>query len=161
MNSLTYRDVVDILTLLKESEHCASLDVELGDLKFSMRRQHDAAPVEPRPLGAAAATLPTAGSAVVTAPPTAPTKPSAPLAAEGTFIRAPLLGTFYRTPEPTAPPCVKVGDIVKPETTVGLIEVMKLYTTVTAGMSGRIVEILAETGELVEHNQPLFRVEPV
>jgi acetyl-CoA carboxylase biotin carboxyl carrier protein len=157
MSTLTYRDVVEVLNLLKESPHCASLDVEIGDLKFSMRR---AGVEQPAQAAQPASAPPLAAPAASFAATPAPAKTAAP-SAEGSFIRAPLLGTFYRTPEPTAPPCVKVGDIVGPKDTVGLIEVMKLYTPVEAGVSGRIVEILAESGTLVEYDQPLFRIEPV
>ncbi len=155
MSSLTYRDVVEVLNLLKETPHCASMDLEIGDLKFSMRRE-----------GAERAAAPLATLTTVAAVPAATLVQSAPAAkpkaaTEGDFIRAPLLGTFYSALEPSAPPCVKVGDIVKPEDTVGLIEVMKLYTSIQAGAAGRIVEILADSGELVEYDQPLFRIEPV
>jgi acetyl-CoA carboxylase biotin carboxyl carrier protein len=153
MSTLTYRDVVDVLNLLKESPHCASLDLELGDLKFSMRREACG-----QTSAAAAPAMKPAQSAPLT--PAVPTAAKPFAGAEGTFIRAPLLGTFYRTLEPSAPPCVKVGDIVGPNDTVGLIEVMKLYTAIEAGVAGRIVEILAETGALVEYDQPLFRIEP-
>ena len=152
MSSLTYRDVVEVLNLLKETPHCASMDLEIGDLKFSMRREgaeRAAAPLAT--VAAAPAATPMQGAPAA--------KPKATL--EGDFIRAPLLGTFFRALEPSAPPCVKVGDIVKPEDTVGLIEVMKLYTSIQAGAAGRIVEILADSGELVEYDQPLFRIEPV
>jgi acetyl-CoA carboxylase biotin carboxyl carrier protein len=154
MSTLTYRDVVDVLNLLKESPHCASLDLELGDLKFSMRREAGS-----RASAAASPAMKPPQSAAVTQPPV-PLAAKPVAGAEGTFIRAPLLGTFYRTLEPNAPPCVKVGDIVGPNDTVGLIEVMKLYTAIEAGVAGRIVEILAETGALVEYDQPLFRIEP-
>ena len=159
MSTLTYRDVVEVLNLLKEAPHCASLDVEIGDLKFSMRRagaEQGAAQAAP----AASAPPAAAAPAPSQASPAGPAKAVA-AAAQGTFIRAPLLGTFYRTPEPNAPPCVKVGDVVGPKDTVGLIEVMKLYTPVEAGVAGRVAEVLAESGALVEYDQPLFRVEPV
>ena len=72
-----------------------------------------------------------------------------------------MLGTFYRALEPSAPPCIKVGDIIAADDTIGLIEVMKLFSPVAAGIAGRVVEVLVENGVLVEHNQPLVRVEPV
>lgn len=75
-------------------------------------------------------------------------------------IRAPMLGIFYRSPEPGAPPYVEVGTLVKEEDTVALIEVMKVFNAVKAGVRGYIEEVCAENGELVEFGQPLFLVRP-
>lgn len=75
-------------------------------------------------------------------------------------IKSPLLGIFYRSPKPGAPPFVKDGSHVAEADTVCLIEVMKLFTTVKAGLNGRIVKICAENNEMVEYGQILFLVEP-
>jgi acetyl-CoA carboxylase biotin carboxyl carrier protein len=75
-------------------------------------------------------------------------------------ITAPMLGTFYRAEAPGKPPFVEVGARVEPDTTVCIIEVMKMMNSVTAGVSGTIAEIVPENAELVEYGQPLFRVEP-
>jgi acetyl-CoA carboxylase biotin carboxyl carrier protein len=74
------------------------------------------------------------------------------------IIRAPHLGTFWSRPKPDAPSFVKVGDIVHPESTVCVLEVMKLFTQVKAGVNGRIVKICATDGSMVEHETPLFIV---
>ena len=74
-------------------------------------------------------------------------------------IRTPLLGAFYRSPEPGAPPFVDVGTRVEPETTVAIIEAMKVFTSVQAGVSGVIREVLVKDREFVEHEQALFVVE--
>jgi acetyl-CoA carboxylase biotin carboxyl carrier protein len=76
-------------------------------------------------------------------------------------IKAPMLGTFYRTPKPGAPPYVEVGSVVKEDDPVGIIEVMKLFTTVKAGVRGRIVQVFAEQGQMVEFQQTLFLVEEI
>jgi acetyl-CoA carboxylase biotin carboxyl carrier protein len=75
-------------------------------------------------------------------------------------VRAPNLGTFYRSPKPGAPPYVKIGQHVDPETEVCLIEVMKLFTTVLANASGVVRQVLVEDAELVEFDQALFLIEP-
>jgi acetyl-CoA carboxylase biotin carboxyl carrier protein len=75
-------------------------------------------------------------------------------------IDAPMLGTFYRAEAPGKPPFVEVGQEVEPDTIVCIIEVMKMMNSVPAGVSGKIAEIVAENGELVEYGQPLFRVQP-
>jgi acetyl-CoA carboxylase biotin carboxyl carrier protein len=75
-------------------------------------------------------------------------------------IKAPLLGIFYRAPKPGAPPFVEVGDHVTEEDTVCLVEVMKLFNTVKAGINGRIAKICAENSQMVEYNQILFLIDP-
>ncbi|MCS7174070.1 MAG: acetyl-CoA carboxylase biotin carboxyl carrier protein subunit [Armatimonadetes bacterium] len=79
---------------------------------------------------------------------------------EAVFIRAPIVGRFYAQPEPGAPPFVTVGSFVEEDTTVGLIEVMKVFNAVRAGVRGVIEEILVQDGQFVEFGQPLFRVRP-
>jgi|ERR1700676_5250583 acetyl-CoA carboxylase biotin carboxyl carrier protein len=76
-----------------------------------------------------------------------------------TAVRAPNLGTFYRSPKPGAPPYVQAGQRVEPSTEVCIIEVMKLFTSVHAGISGVVRQVLVEDSELVEFDQVLFLVE--
>jgi acetyl-CoA carboxylase biotin carboxyl carrier protein len=76
-------------------------------------------------------------------------------------IKAPMLGTFYRTPKPGAPPYVEVGSMVNEDDPVCIIEVMKLFNTVKAGIRGRISQICAEQGQMVEYHQTLFLVEGI
>jgi acetyl-CoA carboxylase biotin carboxyl carrier protein len=75
-------------------------------------------------------------------------------------ILSPMLGTFYRAEAPGAAPFVEVGATVEPDTTVCIIEVMKMMNSVPAGMRGTIAEIVPENGQLVEYGEPLFRVTP-
>lgn len=88
-------------------------------------------------------------------------KPAAIDVPEGmVMVRAPNLGTFYRAPKPGAPPYVSIGQKVEPETELCLIEVMKLFTSVTSGVGGTVQKILAEDSQLVEFDQPLFLIDP-
>lgn len=75
-------------------------------------------------------------------------------------VESPMLGTFYRAEAPGEPPFVEIGSSVEPETIVCIIEVMKMMNSVPAGVAGKVVEICAENGTLVEYGAPLFRVEP-
>jgi len=75
-------------------------------------------------------------------------------------IRAPNLGTFYRAPKPGAAPYVDIGQKIEPDTEICLIEVMKLFTPVRAGVTGIVREVLVSDGHLVEYDQPLFLIEP-
>lgn len=73
-------------------------------------------------------------------------------------IKAPMVGTFYKSPSPEADPYVQVGDKIENDTIVCILEAMKLFNEIEAEVSGEIVEILVEDGEMVEYNQPLFKV---
>ncbi|MGP4074367.1 acetyl-CoA carboxylase biotin carboxyl carrier protein [Halobacillus sp. K22] len=73
-------------------------------------------------------------------------------------VTSPMVGTFYQSPSPDQEAYVQVGDQVKEDSVVCIVEAMKLFNEIEAEVSGEIVEILAEDGELVEYGQPLFRV---
>ncbi len=75
-------------------------------------------------------------------------------------IKSPMLGTFYTAPKPGDPPFVKVGTVVGDEDTVCIIEVMKLFTSITAGVRGCITRICADEGQMVQYDQVLFLVKP-
>ncbi|WP_028783171.1 acetyl-CoA carboxylase biotin carboxyl carrier protein [Thalassobacillus devorans] len=76
-------------------------------------------------------------------------------------VTSPMVGTFYAASSPESDPFVQVGDKVKPDSVVCIVEAMKLFNEIEAEVSGEIVEILVEDGELVEYGQPLFRVKKV
>ena len=73
-------------------------------------------------------------------------------------VPAPLLGNFYAAPRPGDPPFVEPGDRGSEDTTIGIIEVMKLMNPIRAGVAGTVVALLAENGSAVEQGQPLVRV---
>ncbi len=75
-------------------------------------------------------------------------------------IKAPMVGTFYRTPNPDSPAFVNVGDEVKAGKVVCIIEAMKLFNEIESEVSGKIVKVLVENASPVEYDQPLFLVEP-
>ncbi len=75
-------------------------------------------------------------------------------------LRSPLLGVFYRRPAPGEPPFVEVGSEIVAGDPVCIVDVMKMFTRVEAGVAGRIVEICVEDGQLVEHGQVLVRIAP-
>lgn len=77
---------------------------------------------------------------------------------EKIYIKSSLAGTFYRGKEEGKEAFIKLHDTVKEDTVVGLIEVMKLFNEIEAGISGEIVDILVEDGEFVEYGQPLFEI---
>ena len=148
---LTRAEIDDILKLIDGSTF-SELKLEMGDLKLELRKGSQA-PAQPLPLGE---NTPAGGTLPV------PKAVAAPVVASGggAEIPAPLLGTFWHAPRPGADPFVKPGDVVTADTVIGIIEVMKLMNSVPAGMAGRVVEICAPNGELVEHGQTLIRIQP-
>ena len=96
--------------------------------------------------------------------PAAPAEPAAPAQsaeeARMVVIKSPMVGTFYSASSPDAPPFAKVGDHIGPEKTVCIVEAMKVFNEIPAGVSGTIVSILVENGAPVEFGQPLIKVDP-
>ncbi len=88
-------------------------------------------------------------------------EPSKPAAAEsGIVIKSPTVGTFYSSPSPDDPPFVNVGSKVQSDTTVCIVEAMKVFNPIPAEVSGTITAVLVSNGDSVEYDQPLFRVDP-
>ena len=167
---LTHSDIAEILRLVDES----TLDefvVEVGDLRVEIRRK-GATPTAP-----AASTAPALSAPPAPAPSSPEFQPAVPHAQsvvdEGTepaiadeptldegqtAVRSPMVGTFYRRPSPDEPPYVEVGSEVEMDAPLGLVEVMKLYTTIYAKTRGRITRIC--DAELVEYDQVLFVIDP-
>jgi acetyl-CoA carboxylase biotin carboxyl carrier protein len=76
------------------------------------------------------------------------------------LIKSPMVGTFYSAANPETPPFIKVGDQVGPETTVCIVEAMKVFNEIPAECAGKIAAVLVANGDSVEYGQPLFRVQP-
>ena len=72
-----------------------------------------------------------------------------------------MVGTFYSKPKPTAASYVKVGDVVQPETIVCLIEAMKTFNELPAGVAGKVVAMMVKEEESVDVNKPLFKLAPL
>lgn len=92
------------------------------------------------------------------APSTQDSEASAQVDDDAQTITAPMVGTFYKSPSPEENPYVQVGDKVSNDTTVCILEAMKLFNEIQAEISGEITEILVEDGQMVEYGQPLFKV---
>ncbi|GAB3469419.1 acetyl-CoA carboxylase biotin carboxyl carrier protein [Actinophytocola sediminis] len=90
--------------------------------------------------------------------PPAPAGPPEP-ASGGEVVTSPLVGVFYRAPEPGAPPFVDVGDVVAVGQRLAIVEAMKMMNEVLADRAGVVAEVHATNGEVVEHGQPLFTIE--
>jgi acetyl-CoA carboxylase biotin carboxyl carrier protein len=164
--ALTEEEVLQILKLVEQSSF-DELHLEAGGLKLLVRKKGCGAAVIETDPAAATPAMPHAvpGSErvphVVESAPAKSTKTEAAAQPEGMVpIIAPMLGMFYRRPAPESPPYVEVGSHVKEDDTVCLIEVMKVFTAVKAGVRGRITEVLIDENTMVEYGQPLFMVKP-
>lgn len=102
------------------------------------------------------ATAPAPAQVVAVQAPAASSAESTPAVVTGYQVKAPMVGTFYRAPNPSAPAFVEVGQTVKEGDPICIIEAMKLLNEIEADKSGVIKEILVENGEPVEYGQPLF-----
>ena len=127
------------------------MEYEEGDTRLVLEK---APPAPAVPLMAAApAAVPAAAVA-----PAAPAAEASETRAEGSVIKAPLVGTFYAAPAPEADPFVRAGDRVKKDDTLCIIEAMKMMSEVPAPCDCVIEEVLPASGELVGFGQPLFRI---
>ncbi len=161
---LTHEDVLAILELLERS-NVEYLEVEVGGTRLVADKsgagaRRRATPARAPGAGVDAevdATAPGLLPAATAAPP-----PASPVAAEPGLVTvtAPVVGVFYRAPEPGAPPFVEVGARVDAGSTVGLVEVMKMFNSVTAPVRGEVVQVLAHNDEFVEFGQPLIVLRP-
>ena len=159
--TLTQDEVIEILRLVEESTF-DELHLETGDLKLVVRKQGcGTAVVESNVPGLSPGQKAQSFSESRAAEDKKHKGVTAAAQREGLIpIKAPLLGTVYRRPAPEAAPYVEMGSFVKEDDTVCLIEVMKVFTAVKAGVRGRITDVLVETNEMVEYGQPLFMVKP-
>jgi acetyl-CoA carboxylase biotin carboxyl carrier protein len=148
------RKVRKFIELMNEHD-LAEIDLRQNDQRIRLRRGPETVTVAAMPTMAAApaAAAPASGGErkAVEAPADS---------ANATFIRSPMVGTFYSAANPESPAFVKVGDHVGPETTVCILEAMKVFNEIPAECSGRIAAVMAKNGDAIEYNQPLFRVEP-
>jgi acetyl-CoA carboxylase biotin carboxyl carrier protein len=156
--TLTYFDALQILRIVKETEDCESINLRFGGMTLSVTR---AERPEGPPDGAAgpAESAPPAPTQVQARQPAQATACGAATAAVS--IAAPMVGNFHRSSDPEAAPFVQIGDVVMESDTVGLVKALHLCKPVTAGVAGRVVDILVEDADFVEFGQPVLLVEPI
>jgi acetyl-CoA carboxylase biotin carboxyl carrier protein len=153
------------LVRLMKRYDLTALDLVDGSVQIRLRRRGSEPVAPPAATSAHPATASSAATSAASLPPAASRPeqpPAAPVPASKTIvIESPMVGTYYASSAPGAPPYVSVGSVVHPDTIVGIIEAMKVFTDIPAGVSGTIVEIVATNAQPVEFGQPLFRVIPV
>ena len=169
------KELLDITTLFADSDF-DELRLEVGTLRLHLAKDshgtEGSAPGTPgsagrmpAPGGEPAVPAPSrpdtekrSAQAAKTAPPAPPVQPPGRVEEGLIPIQAPLLGVFYGAPKPGAPPFVEPGSYVTEDETVCLIEVMKLFNAVKAGVRGRITRVCAQNAQLVRQGETLFLV---
>jgi acetyl-CoA carboxylase biotin carboxyl carrier protein len=149
------RAIRHLVRLMKKYDLTA-IDFLEGPTQIRLRRRGPEGPIAYQPAPVAYAPPPPQAPAA----PAAPTEPAAPVAPKGLVIESPMVGTFYSSSSPDSPPFVNAGSTVRPDTTVCIIEAMKVFTDIPAGVAGTIAEVLVKSGQTVEFGQPLFRLNP-
>lgn len=162
------KDIIELIDFISNSE-LNEIKLETEEIKLSVKRDSQ---VETRFVEA-----PTAGIAPAVQQIQQPVAPvvqqpvvqannasnttEAPVASNEIIIKSPMIGTFYRRQNPESPIFVEIGDEIKEDTTVCVIEAMKLFNEIESEVAGRIVKVLVEDATPVEYDQPLFVVEPI
>lgn len=144
----TIRQFVELM-----NEHeLTEVDLQQADQKIRLcKKDLVAAPVAQYAAPAAPAAAPAAAAATSDAP--------AADSANISVVSSPMVGTFYSRPKPESPNYVKVGDSVSADTVVCLLEAMKTFNELNAGVSGKVVEILVNNEDAVDVNKPLFKID--
>ena len=148
------RKLKKLIDLVQESG-IAELEITEGEEKVKIVKGGQVSLAQPTMMMAAPMTSPEARPAAATAAP-APGPDAEPATPEGHVVKAPMVGTFYRSPSPDAKVFVEVGQAVKEGDTICIIEAMKLMNEIEADASGTVKAILVENGQPVEYGQPLF-----
>ncbi|MAB24041.1 acetyl-CoA carboxylase biotin carboxyl carrier protein [Pseudomonas neustonica] len=148
------RKVKKLIELLEESG-IDELEIHEGEesVRISRHSQQPAAPQYYAAPPVAAAPAPAAAAA-----PAAPAVEAAPAEPSGHLVRSPMVGTFYRSPSPAAASFVEVGQSVKAGDVLCIVEAMKMMNHIEADKSGVVQSILADDGQPVEFDQPLFSI---
>jgi acetyl-CoA carboxylase biotin carboxyl carrier protein len=167
---LDLKELKEILQILEEKE-ITEFELEEEGMKLRIRKatapsaNHASAPnvaplvatVLPSLGGPAAAVAP---ASPVPVSPAAAAAPAAEAEAGVTVVKSPIVGTFYRTPDPSAPPFVDVGDRVRVGQVLCIIEAMKLMNEIEAEVAGEVVKVHRETGQPVQYGDALFSIRP-
>ena len=165
--AFSYQDLLQIVDLIKTSTQFNEFHLKVGDIELDIRRGAPAAspaPAAAAPAAVVATPVPAPATPVAVTPPSAIAEPhrSVPLdyPAGAVLVKSPMVGSFYRAPEPGAHPFVEVGARVTAASIVGIVEVMKLMNSIPAGQAGVVTHLLVEDGEPVQYGQVLVVIEP-
>ncbi len=152
--------IKQIIEIMKE-HNLVEVEIKQDEDKIFVKKGQPAT-AQPQIIG-----VPAAGAGVLAVTPNAQAAPASQPQQDAISpqeklaeIKSPLVGTFYAQPSPDSEPFVEVGSQVEPQTVVCIIEAMKVMNEIKAEVSGKIVEVVAKSGEAVEYGQVLFKVKP-
>ncbi len=158
------KDIQELIDFISKSG-LNEVNVETNDFKISVKREAEkeiqvsASPVVAAPAPIMAAPVSAAPIATTAAAPPAAADNDAP-ASNLIEVKSPMIGTFYRKPNPESDNFVNVGDSVEPGKVVCMVEAMKLFNEIESEISGKIVKVLVDDSSPIEYDQPLFLVDP-
>ncbi len=160
---MNQKELKELIEFLKQQD-IAEFELERGDVKVRIKRAMPSAPAETRFVAVPSA-VPTVTDLIapaITPPAAPPAKESAADAAEEGLhqVRSPIVGTFYESPSPGAPPFVKPGDFVEAGQVLCIVEAMKLMNEIESDIAGEVVKKLASNGQPIEYGQELFLIRP-
>ena len=150
--------VVKELIEMMSTNDVVELEIVDGENKIYLRRPSSEMPQQIMTQAPMVQQAPIMTTPAATAPSVAPATATAAVDDGLATVESPIVGTYYTAPSPDADPFVKVGDRVSAETTVCIIEAMKVMNEIKAEISGTIEKILVSNGQAVEFGQPLFKV---
>ena len=155
----TMKQVKEIVALINDAGVFTTFRYKTDEFEIEISVGSNAAPPAPSAYVAPQATISMPASVPVSVPVTSPSEPTHTLSSSQRLITSPMIGTFFRKPSPTSKPFVEVGDLVKADTSVCIVEVMKLLNTIPAECVGTVSKILVEDGASVVAGQALMIVE--
>ncbi len=151
---MNIKEIKEMINLMNENG-LAELEVEKDDMRIRLKKT---------PTGFESMELPlnyAASSAAPGARPQAVLPQEEKPAIKTVEIKSPMVGTFYRAPNPEAPPYVEIGQVIEPGQVICIIEAMKLMNEIKSEIRGKILEILVDNAEPVEFGQSLFLIDPL
>ncbi|HTO16093.1 MAG TPA: acetyl-CoA carboxylase biotin carboxyl carrier protein [Edaphocola sp.] len=153
---MEFKQIQELIKAVNKST-VSELTIKDGEFEITIKQATSEGIAMPMTQFVPGASHPPVGPAPVDAPPAAPSNDG--LAENQKLIKAPMIGTFYRSSSPDKAPFINIGDDVKAGDVVCILEAMKLFNEIESEISGKIVKVLVDDGTPVEYDQPLFIIE--
>ncbi len=158
------KEIIELIDFISKKK-LEEVKVETAEIKLSVKKTGGSRVIEQQvytngPMTAAAPQVSAPEPPKPTSDASTPKETSAAPANNYITIKSPMIGTFYRTPDPESPVFANVGDTISVGQTICIIEAMKLFNEIEADVSGKVVEVLVENATPVEFDQPLFVIDP-
>jgi acetyl-CoA carboxylase biotin carboxyl carrier protein len=153
-DKIDYEEIARLVNFLEE-KNLTQFELEVGNFRIKISRAAVPPPVSDKTVA------PSSGSSAGNNNPAFPAGAEPQESADNLhYITSPMVGTFYRAPDPSSSPFVDIGDDVKKNQTLCIIEAMKLMNEIESDVEGVIKEVYAENGKPVEYGQKLFAIQP-